>query len=119
MHGMFGSLSNLSNLAQAFLLYRVIGVDLRNHGDSPHEQQMDIEVMAGDIVELLDALDIKSATLVGHSLGGKVGMGVLNQPDRVACLVVADISQWIILSKIITVRAPGSYQTDISLPTAG
>lgn len=94
MHGMFGSLSNLGNLARALAHnYRVISVDLRNHGDSPHEQQMDIEVMAGDIVELLDALDIKSATLVGHSLGGKVGMQVaMNQPDRVACLVVADIS---------------------------
>jgi esterase len=94
IHGMFGSLSNLGNLARALVSHhRVISVDLRNHGDSPHEQQMDIEVMARDIVELLDALNIESATLVGHSLGGKVAMQVaMNQPDRVACLVVADIS---------------------------
>ncbi len=94
MHGMFGSLSNLGNLARALVThYRVISVDLRNHGDSPHEQRMDLEVMATDIVELLDALEMNSAVLIGHSLGGKVAMQVaMNYANRVACLVVADIS---------------------------
>lgn len=94
MHGMFGSLSNLGNLARALASnYRVISVDLRNHGDSPHEQRMDLEVMATDIVELMDDLDIRCSTLIGHSLGGKVAMQVaMNHPHRVDCLVVADIS---------------------------
>ena len=94
MHGMFGSLSNLGNLARALAgSYRVISVDLRNHGDSPHEQRMDLQVMAEDIIELMDKLDIPSSTLIGHSLGGKVAMQVaMSQPDRVDCLVVADIS---------------------------
>ena len=46
MHGMFGSLSNLGNLARALAHNYVISVDLRNHGDSPHEQQMDLQIMA-------------------------------------------------------------------------
>jgi esterase len=94
MHGMFGSLSNLGNLARALIdNYRVISVDLRNHGDSPHEQRMDLEVMGLDIVELMDQLCIESAALIGHSLGGKVAMQVaMNNPNRVTCLVVADIS---------------------------
>lgn len=94
MHGMFGSLSNLGNLARALTdNYRVISVDLRNHGDSPHEQRMDLEVMGLDIVELMDQLCIESAALIGHSLGGKVAMQVaMNNPNRVTCLVVADIS---------------------------
>ena len=86
IHGMFGSLSNLGMLARPLVdQYRVISVDLRNHGDSPHEQKMDIPAMAADIVELMDDLHIDSATLIGHSLGGKVAMQVaLNCPARVA-----------------------------------
>lgn len=47
MHGMFGSLSNLGNLGRQLLKqnHRVIAVDLRNHGDSPHEQAMSIPLM--------------------------------------------------------------------------
>ena len=94
IHGMFGSLSNLGVLARPLLEHcRVISVDLRNHGDSPHEQTMDIPSMAEDIVQLMDELAIHSATLIGHSLGGKVAMQVaLNCPERVNGLVVADIA---------------------------
>lgn len=94
LHGMFGSLSNLGNLARALAgNYHVISVDLRNHGESPHEQRMDLEAMAADIVELMDEQGLGAAALVGHSLGGKVAMQVaMNNPSRVACLVVADIA---------------------------
>ena len=94
LHGMFGSLSNLGNLARALApSYRVISVDLRNHGDSPHDSAMDIPVMALDVVELMADLGIHSAHLIGHSLGGKLAMQVaLNNPQLVATLVVADIA---------------------------
>jgi esterase len=94
IHGMFGSLSNLGVLARSLIAdYRVISVDLRNHGDSPHELLMDLPSMAADIVELMDDLELPSATLIGHSLGGKVAMQVaLNNPQRVSDLVVIDIA---------------------------
>lgn len=94
IHGMFGSLSNLGVLARSLTAdYQVISVDLRNHGDSPHESLMDLPSMAADIVELMDDLGLASATLIGHSLGGKVSMQVaLNNPDRVSELVVIDIA---------------------------
>ncbi|MDG1165970.1 MAG: alpha/beta fold hydrolase [Porticoccaceae bacterium] len=94
MHGMFGCLSNLGNLAKDLVPhYRVISVDLRNHGESPHEDTMDIPLMADDIVELMDDLGLDRAHLVGHSLGGKLGMHVaLTSPVRVRSLVVADIA---------------------------
>lgn len=94
IHGMFGSLSNLGALARTLVdRYRVISVDLRNHGDSPHEQKMDLPSMAADIVGLIDDLNISRATLVGHSLGGKIAMQIaLNFPLRVNSLVVADIA---------------------------
>ncbi len=94
IHGMFGSLSNLGVLARSLTAdYQVISVDMRNHGDSPHESLMDLPSMAADIVELMDDLGLASATLIGHSLGGKVSMQVaLNNPDRVSELVVIDIA---------------------------
>lgn len=94
MHGMFGSLSNLGLVGRALAdRYQVISVDMRNHGESPHSMEMDYPCMADDIVELLDHLDIAKAHLLGHSMGGKVGMQVaLNQPERVARLIVADVA---------------------------
>jgi len=94
IHGMFGSLSNLGVLARSLTAdYQVISVDLRNHGDSPHESLMDLPSMAADIVELMGDLGLANATLIGHSLGGKVSMQVaLNNPDRVSELVVIDIA---------------------------
>jgi esterase len=94
LHGMFGCLTSLGNLADELSAgYRVISVDLRNHGDSPHAQQMDIPTMASDIVKLIDELGLSTASLIGHSLGGKIAMQVaLNYPHRVTNLVVADIA---------------------------
>ena len=94
IHGMFGSLSNLGNLARCLSNhFRVISVDLRNHGDSPHDSLFDMATMAEDILYLMDILSLPTAFIVGHSLGGKVGMQLaLSHSDRVNKLVVADIS---------------------------
>jgi esterase len=94
LHGLFGSLSNLGNLARALAPnYRVISVDLRNHGDSPHQPEMSLLSMAQDAVELMDQLSVASAYFVGHSLGGKVAMQLaMSEANRVKGLVVVDIA---------------------------
>ena len=94
LHGMFGSLTNLGSLARALSdSYRVISCDLRNQGDSFHSDVMDLQSMSEDLVTLLDYLGIEATSVVGHSLGGKVGMQfALNYSDRCLNLVVADIS---------------------------
>lgn len=94
LHGLFGSLSNWSwhckQLAQHFA---VIGVDLRNHGSSPHASSFNYPVMAHDVLQLLDDLNIGSCHLLGHSMGGKVAMELaLTVPARVERLVVVDIA---------------------------
>ena len=85
LHGLFGSLSNwgwhCKQLAQQYAVY---GVDLRNHGDSPHSDQLDYQVMADDVRELIVRLGFKSCCIVGHSMGGKVAMQLaLGFPDLV------------------------------------
>lgn len=94
LHGMFGASANLRGLAQALSnRRRVISVDLRNHGRSPHADSMSYAEMAGDVRELLDRLDVSRATLAGHSMGGKVAMTLaLAEPERVAALAALDIA---------------------------
>lgn len=72
-----------------------IGVDLCNHGSSPrlNGKDMSYPAMADDVIELLDSLHIRTACLIGHSMGGKVAMQTaLTYPQRVSELVVVDIA---------------------------
>ncbi|WP_269619040.1 alpha/beta fold hydrolase [Zhongshania sp. BJYM1] len=94
LHGLFGSASNLLSVARSLENhFTVVRMDLRNHGKSAHSDQMDIPVMAEDVLAAMDELKIAKAHLLGHSLGGKVAMQVaIVHPERVIRLVVADIA---------------------------
>jgi len=94
LHGLFGSADNwlgvAAKLVQTFHLYLV---DLRNHGLSPHSNEMDLPIMANDLAEFLDARQLDRAHVLGHSLGGKVAMQfALTFPARVDRLVIVDIA---------------------------
>ena len=94
LHGLFGSGDNLGALARELAVDRtVVLVDLRNHGQSPHTDFLDLAAMAGDIRHLQQRLGFSQCDIAGHSLGGKVAMQLaLNFPDAVRRLVVADIA---------------------------
>lgn len=94
LHGLFGSNENLGGLARALAgHHRVIGLDLRNHGRSPHGEAMDYATLAADVADTLDARGIPAAALIGHSLGGKTAMELaLSRPARVEHLAVLDIA---------------------------
>ncbi|WP_346798279.1 alpha/beta fold hydrolase [Halomonas sp. Bachu 37] len=94
IHGLLGSADNWRSHIKAWQqTRRVIAVDLRNHGRSPHAWGMSYAAMAGDVLALLDQLEIERAHVLGHSMGGKVAISVARQaPGRVASLIVADIA---------------------------
>ena len=94
LHGLFGSARNFATVQREFARqHRSMALDLRNHGASPHDADMRYEVMAADVLQTLDRMSALPATLVGHSMGGKVAMRVaLAQPDAVTRLIVADIA---------------------------
>jgi pimeloyl-ACP methyl ester carboxylesterase len=75
--------------------FRVVGIDCRGHGhsDKPHEEAAyAVDVMAGDVVHLLDELDIESAAYVGYSMGARIGLEViLDAPQRVTRAVLGGI----------------------------
>ena len=94
LHGLFGSVRNFGAVQKSLAAAnRVIALDLRNHGVSPHAPVGGYEAMAADVLETLAALDALPAVLIGHSMGGKVAMrAALGRPNDVTGLVVADIS---------------------------
>ncbi|SIT95092.1 alpha/beta fold hydrolase [Pontibacter indicus] len=94
LHGLFGTLDNWQTLAKRLAEhYNVFLVDLRNHGRSPHSDQHDYDVMAEDVLRLVDELQIPTPAIMGHSMGGKVAMNyALKYPTRLTKLIVVDIA---------------------------
>jgi esterase len=91
---LLGSLDNWHTLSKTFASsFRVLAVDQRNHGRSPHSDLFTYDAMAEDLAELLDYLKIPSAHLLGHSMGGKSAMQfTLTHPSRVKKMIVVDIA---------------------------
>jgi pimeloyl-ACP methyl ester carboxylesterase len=94
LHGLFGAAKNLGVIARGLSAQaRVISLDLRNHGESPHAEGMGYADMAGDVAETMAALGLAAALVVGHSMGGKTAMSLaLSRPELVRKLVVMDIA---------------------------
>lgn len=49
-------------------------VDARNHGDSPHTEAHSYPLLAEDILLFMQQHSIPTATLMGHSMGGRAVM---------------------------------------------
>lgn len=94
LHGLFGSSDNWHPIALRLAeTFRVLALDHRNHGQSPHSAEMDYPVMAADVARFLDAQQLAEAMVIGHSMGGKTAMQLaLHFPARVRKLVVADMA---------------------------
>ena len=94
LHGMLGSSRNWQTTgADLAAAYHTLALDLRNHGKSPHADSMSYEEMMEDMLGWMNQQNISSATLLGHSMGGKVAMLLAcRHPSRVRRLVVVDIA---------------------------
>ena len=94
LHGLFGLSDNWVSIGKLLSEnYQVIIPDLRNHGQSPHSSIFNYDAMAGDIIELMDDLELPSAIIMGHSMGGKVAIQfALHYPERTEKLIIVDMS---------------------------
>lgn len=94
LHGLFGSLNNWHTFATRLAdRFRILAVDQRNHGASPHSPVFNYLSMAGDLKELLDRHSISRASVLGHSMGGKTALQFAAlYPDSIDRLIVADIA---------------------------
>ena len=70
---------------------RAVAVSMRGHGDAPKpESDYTIEELAGDVIALMEELDLGPAVLVGHSMGTMVAERIaIEVPERVLGLVLA------------------------------
>lgn len=93
LHGLFGSLDNWQTHAKTLSEYfRVILVDVRNHGHSPHTTEHNYELLAADLLGLINDLALDKISLLGHSMGGKAVMRFAQlHPQRVNKLIVVDM----------------------------
>lgn len=93
VHGLFGSARNWGAISKRLSdTYRVIAVDMRNHGNSAWQPTQSYRDMADDLAEVITAAG-GAAHVLGHSMGGKAAMVLaLTHPELVEKLVVADIA---------------------------
>jgi len=74
---------------------RVIAPDLRGHGESakPHESEAyGRALMIGDVIALMDHLQIARADLMGYSMGARLALAVaLAHPERIDHLILGGV----------------------------
>lgn len=94
LHGFFASSRNWRQVAEKLAAtFHVYVLDMRNHGASPHHPVMDYPAMSEDLLLFMENRGLTTASLLGHSMGGKVAMWfALNHPERMDKLIVADIA---------------------------
>ena len=93
LHGLFGFSDNWQTHAKKLAeYYRVILVDLRNHGHSDWSDEFSYQLMADDLLELINDLNLSKILLLGHSMGGKVAITFAqNHSTLLEKLIVVDI----------------------------
>jgi pimeloyl-ACP methyl ester carboxylesterase len=92
LHGGLGHSGHWKNQLSALSEhYKVISVDSRGHGRSTMtEQQISFELMASDIVALMDHLEIERAHVLGWSDGGNTGLYLaIHHPKRLMKVVAS------------------------------
>jgi 3-oxoadipate enol-lactonase len=72
--------------------YRVLAYDIRGHGGSDEgTEDFTIDLFASDLIDFMDALEIKTALLCGLSMGGYIALNAIEKyPDRFDALILSD-----------------------------
>lgn len=105
-----------SQVAHLSARHRTVAVDLRGHGNSPGPAaECSIERYGADVAELMRALSLPPAVLVGHSLGCRVVTeAALQAPGHTAGVVLVDGSQFAAAMQATlatTFAQPNGYET--------
>ncbi|KUI58874.1 hypothetical protein VP1G_06120 [Cytospora mali] len=94
LHGLFGSKKNNRGISKALardLGRSIYALDLRNHGDSPHDPRHDYMAMAEDVGAFMEEHKIDKPTIIGHSMGAKAAMTLaLRSPELVKDIIAVD-----------------------------
>ena len=90
VHGLGGSSNSwYPQVGPLSRYFRVVRLDLEGSGRSPATGALSIASFAADVTALMDALDIPTAHLCGHSMGTIVCQHIAaEQPERVKSLAL-------------------------------
>jgi pimeloyl-ACP methyl ester carboxylesterase len=129
LHGGLGNSNYWGNQVPVLAKhYQVIVMDSRGHGRSTrNEQPYGYDLMASDVIGLMDYLKIEKAAIVGWSDGAILGLDIaIHHPERVSKLFafaansdpsgVADISSSPVFNAYIA-RAEKEYEKLSATPT--
>jgi pimeloyl-ACP methyl ester carboxylesterase len=94
LHGLLGSSQNWQRAAKALeKTCRVLVVDQRNHGSSPHTETHTFADLREDVKLFFAQQHLDKAYLLGHSMGGIAAMEfAFHYPERLAGLIIEDIA---------------------------
>ncbi|MBE4908985.1 alpha/beta hydrolase [Bacillus luteolus] len=97
--------------------YTTVCIDLRGNGKSGYDnEKITLPLLAQDICEVLEHLDIKQAVICGYSNGGSIALELaLSHPNRVSGLILMggfpEVNTFLLRSEfklgIVTVRMKG------------
>ncbi len=92
LHGLGGEIAHWAPQLDAFPGHQVIAIDLRGFGRSDRTRgDMSLADYADDVADVLRALGLGPAVVVGASMGGMISQELaLRHPAAVAGLVLAD-----------------------------
>lgn len=92
IHGYSDNLDMWYNQAPHFAGHcRVLTYDVRGFGQTELKRPYSMDVFADDLYELLHALDITSACVLGYSMGGRIGLEfALKHQEMTAGLIFAN-----------------------------
>lgn len=94
IHGLLGSKSGWKKLLlNDDVLSRrdCYCVELRNHAASDHHDDMNYDVLSADIIRFADSMGLKEFDILGHSIGGRVGMTCAQKySDRITGVISID-----------------------------
>lgn len=112
LHGLLGSSRNWLSIGKDLSeFYNVFLVDQRNHGNSPHQEPMNYEMLLRDFEHWVDRKKLGTFYVMGHSMGGKVAMAyACKHHERLKGLIIEDIAP-----KAYTIRFAKEFEAMNSL----
>ena len=96
--------------------FGVLVVDLPGHGRSKGAALKSVEEMAAWILAVMDVAGVKSASLVGHSMGSLIALEASNKaPERVTRLALVSIAYPMKVSEVLLNASRDEEQTAIDM----
>lgn len=118
LHGLAGNYTQWIGEIEHFEKegYRIIAPDLRGCGGSdapPRTDQYSMERMARDVLEIMDANDIREPPIISHSMGGMISLKMLELRPRCASLLVLVSAEY--MNPLAQMKNSKEHLTDSTL----